>query len=265
MAITSLDQVVAGMQPSLPFYKVNGAGLTANQLYSLWRVQGRPAGGGIPPASPGEIPTSLSSGAFAFTNPAGGKLSYLAKLAAAGTLAGMLFLYDRLSHVQFNGTITGDQTLMDATTAVNRPVNGSGEMFFEYTSTVTVPRAITVTYVNQAGTAGRTATVTIPAGATDMLFPILPLSTASSVNDTGARYASKVNIAVGSTGANPLSLVIMRRIAAIPLLAPTQGSTLNAIETGFQQINDSACLALVQFLSTTSNGTMIGDLAMAQG
>src|SRR5207249_2320160 len=98
MAIVTLDQLIAGMQPPEDFFKVGISMKAAGIHYSPFYQTGRP-GAAVAP-TPGLAGAALTTyaGQIPFTNPGAGN-SYLARLCAAVTsTAGTLILLDRLWH-----------------------------------------------------------------------------------------------------------------------------------------------------------------------
>lgn len=264
MAITTLDQVVAGFQPQLSFLKSSVSSLTAGLMHSLWNVAGRPAAAGAPAGPNGTalVNTSATLGAMAFTNPTGGRLSYLGRLGATGTQLGTLIVLDRLVECSFDGNSSGSQSLTGM--AVTRPTSGYGEMFLECTAAPGVTsRTLNVTYTNSVGTGGKgTSVATVASGSggvANTLIPILPAS-----GDLGARSIQSVQLSASASTGN-FCMLIARRLAMIPLWSANVAEVHDAIALGMPRIEDSACLMLAFLPGSTTSGTIQGELSVTQG
>jgi hypothetical protein len=97
MAITTLDGLLAGMQPPREVIKSATPTLVAGRPHSLFYLPGIPGAAVAPtPGMSGEALTTYA-GQLPFSNPASG-MTYLARLAAAATIPGQLILCDRLWH-----------------------------------------------------------------------------------------------------------------------------------------------------------------------
>ena len=123
MAITTLDGVLAGMQPPEDILKV-GAATVAGRFYSPFYVAGRP-GAAVAP-TPGLAGAALTAyaGQIPFTDPPSGN-SYLARFGGGCNVAGVLLLCDRLWH---NSGIVVTQTTQQTINSATFPArdrNGS--------------------------------------------------------------------------------------------------------------------------------------------
>src|SRR4030042_5806238 len=98
MPITALSHVVAGLRPPEDFLKVGGTMEAAGVFHSLFYTAGRP-GAAVAP-SPGLAGAALTTyaGQVPWVNPTQGAMSYLARLEASASLAGSLYVIDRLWH-----------------------------------------------------------------------------------------------------------------------------------------------------------------------
>jgi len=268
MAITSVDQLVASLQAPVAIFKNTVTSLQTGRWQSLWLVDGFPGVGATPPATPGAIPDSTTAGALPYTLPVGGRLSYLAKLAAAAPIAGMLMVYDRLAHVaSINGATAAAQTVN--TPALTRPnANGDGvQAWVEYQAAAVGTSTVSISYTNSDGVAGRTSPnitipTTVPAG---MMLP-LPLQ----AGDKGVRSVQTITHAGSSGGAN-VGVVLARRLAMIPINTANLGVIANYADLGMPQILErvspaqGACIALALLTSTTSLGPLYAEAVLAQG
>jgi hypothetical protein len=268
MAITTIDQLAAGFTPPNAFFKNAVASLTAGRWHSLWSVDGRPSAGATPAATPGAVPDNTTAGALPYNLPVGGRLTYLARLAAAAGVPGTLLVYDRLCHVaSINGGLVGAQTVNSA--ALTRPdANGNGvEAWVEYFAAAVGTSTVSISYTNSLGVSGRTSpAVTLPA--TIAAGTMIPLPLAAG--DTGVRSVQTITHA-GASGGTNVGVTLLRQIAQIPLPAANINTVANAIELGMPLIQErvspqqGACIAFALLLQSTSAGPLYGQAVLAQG
>lgn len=265
MAITTVDGMVAALAaaPVIPFLKAMPTAKAAGTFQSLWTAPGLPGSGATPATGSGAVPTSATAGALSFTNPTGGLLTYLAHLAYVGGIAGSLILYDRLVHTSgLSGTTTGAQTVNS--TAITRPnANGDNvEAFIEwYAATGASAATITVSYTNQAGTAGRSSgAFTIQATPVVGQMQQIPLQ----AGDTGVQSVQSVTLSVSTGTAGNFGITLLRRIGEIGSQASSMAIE-DYLATGSPQVQDSACIAGMVFVSATTAMTLTGQLKLPQG
>ena len=262
MAIATMSQLVA----ALPGFRqaITKASVTsvAGGYISLWAAAGSPGAGSLSIGSTttGTIPTDATAGAFPFTNPTAPVLTYLARAAAASSVTGTLVIYDRVwhggSYTSVNGTISSSTT-----TAVDRPSSGAGlELWAEINGALSATATtITVTYVDQDGTGSNTATATLLASS--IASRMYPFAFASG--DTGIRQITNIAGSAGPTGT--FNLVVMRRLAEIPMAVVGVAGQADFADLGLPQVYDDSCIALMMNTNTTSSGTLSGSFALAQG
>lgn len=274
MAITTVDQLVNALQSPTALLKLSRT-TVAGQLHGLWTASGNPQAGSTTGALAAAIPISTDTGAIRFTNPSGGRSTYLGGMDAVGTVAGTLMVFDRMLVYGFDGTSSAGQTMSSTATkggstvsaAVDRPSGGYGDMYVEMVANGSSARTITVAYTNQAGTGSRSATASVPSTAkAGDLFPVAPLSTSGSVTDVGARSVQTIT-ASGSLGGgtNPTHLVILRKLLSLPIQTANVGALLNYAATRLPQIYDSSALMLAIMPTTTSSGDVHATASLAQG
>jgi len=263
VSITTMSQLVAAFPGQyLPFTKAAITGV-AGAFTSLWTAAGLPGAGAasVGNNTTGLIPTSTTAGAFTFTNPAGGGvLSYLGRIRAASSSVGTLLLADRVWHggayTSVNGSISATTT-----TAVDRDSTGAAvELWAEIATALSATATtITVTYINQAGTTGRTATVVLPASAiAARMFPF-----ALQAGDTGVRQITAISGSAAPTGT--FNLVMLRRVADVPLAVAGVSGGSDFAALGMPQVFDNACVFMLMNTNSTSTGTLSGSAALVQG
>lgn len=267
MAITSLDQLAANLPGQhRHIYKASATAEGAGTWHSLFLLAGLPGAGSTPPASTagsGYVPTTATAGALPFTNPPGGNAAFLAKFMATLTAAGTVILYDRLWHCSGFGTVVTTAQNVTTPGSLTRPdANGADvEIWGEvYTAPGATGATWTVSYTNQDGTAGRTATYTHPANAESVgqMFPFV-----LAAGDTGVRSVQSFTASVSSGTAGNIGITLLRRIAEIPVpLANTAPLTLDAFALGLPQIYNDACLCFMVQCSGTASGALQASVSI---
>jgi hypothetical protein len=271
MAITSLDTLLAGLQPPYPLYKPSATSEGAGTWHSLWKSVGAPAAGSNPPlfsAGSGYTPTNATTGALPFTNPGSGN-TYLARSSIAGGTIGTLVLYDRLWAC--SGFVTNSVSAQNVTTPgtiPSRDRNGAAlgagvELWGEvYTAPGATGATWTVSYTDQDGNAGQNATYTHPANA-ESVGQMFRFNLAAG--DTGVRAVASFTASVSSGTAGDIGITLVRRIAEIPIMLANVAQLFDAVALGLPRIYDSSCLAMMVQCSTTNTGLIQGSLSLAQG
>jgi hypothetical protein len=257
-----MDGLVAAIA-SAQFQDTYEASLTAKTgiLQSLWSAGGNPAAGATPPTGSGAVPTSLTAGAIPFVDPTVGNTLYLARMLATSSSNATLILYDRVVHTSgLSGTVTTAQTVNTTPVTRNAGSNNVGAFLEWYTGTGSTAATATVSYTNQSGAAGRTGTVILPgsviAGET---YPVLLAS-----GDTSVLSVQTVTLSVSTGTAGNFGVTLANRVCSIVLLANI-GQVLDYAGLGLPVIQPDACLAYHLLPSTTSTGTVLTELTLAQG
>ena len=271
MAITSLDQVIAGMQPPEDFIKIGITMEAAGIYYSPFYVTGRPGAAVAPTGLDGTALTSYS-GQIPFRNPVSGN-SYLARLAVSCNINGTLLLCDRLWH---NGSIVSTTTTEQAIThpglparcppAVGSTPDTSGNTILcgIEVSTVGVAGSIsntTLNYTNQDGTSSRTGTMSsFPA--TPTLGTFVPF--ALQAGDIGIQSIQGITLGT-SYGAAVIHLVQYRVLARVGIQDTSIGNAIDAISSGFPRLYDNTVPFLLWLPSAITAVTIQGQMIVTQG
>lgn len=267
MTIATLDQLLAGMQPSVEFFKAITPTLVAGKPQSLFYLGGIPGAAAAP--SPGLAGTALTSydGQLPFANPASGN-AYLARLTASATVSGHLWLCDRLWHNSgFTITSTGAQTVNSATWPArdaNGSSNGVGVLLGVEISTATSSGTptITVGYTNSANSSGRTATNSFPTAASAAIGSFFPIGL--QAGDVGVRSVQTLTLSATWTSGT-MHLVAYRILAKLDLPTDLAGNSLDAVTAGLPRVFNDSVPFLVFVPSTTTASRIQGSLVMSHG
>lgn len=272
MAITTLDGAIAGMQAPVPIIKtgITTAAVGAMRGYTPWYAAGNPGasvanaaginGDAVTPADGTAV-----QGRIPRTNPGAGN-AYLARLGITASTAGTLWLIDRMWH---NSGLVVTSTAAQAITPAVLPArsgdgtaNGANVMAaIEWSATggAGVP-TVTLTYTDQDGNTGATATFTGVASPPVGTFEIFRLA----AGDTGIRApTSFIQSATRTSGT--MHLVLFRVLAQIEVTSANIGNAIDALTSGLPRIYDDSVLQLVWFPSTTTATNFVGQYIETQG
>ncbi len=267
MAITTLDGLLAGMQPPREVIKSATPTLVAGRPHSLFYLPGIPGAAVAPtPGLSGEALTTYA-GQLPFNNPVAG-MTYLARLAAAATIPGQLILCDRLWHNSgINVTLATAQTINSVAWPArdaNGTTNGDGVLLGVEVSTATGAAAptLTVGYTHSAGTAGRSGVNAVATVASSAIGAFYPIGLAAG--DVGVRSVQSLTLSV-SWASGTIHLVAYRPIARLDLASGNVGSSLDAVTGGMPRLFDNSVLFLLFIPSTTTATTITGHTIWSQG
>lgn len=270
MALDTLDKLVDAManrRQALLYTKQSFTATTA-LWHSVWRANGQPCLGGTPTTTPTTC-DSTTVGGIPFTNPTGGNKSYLGRVALSTSAApSHIRIVDRLAHVGgLSGTVTTAQTFAASASLVLPTRGGLGdnvELWAEwYTATGASAANITVSYTNQAGTAGRTS-VSTAFGVSTIANRMLPLPLQSG--DTGVRSVQSVTLSATTGTAGNFGITLVKRIADVPYNAAAGGGMhYGPAELNLPEVADSACLMAQVLPVATASGNLVFSFDLIQG
>lgn len=271
MAITTLDQVIAGAKSPIYFAKAGTGTVVVGRMVSLWGVAGIPGPGSYNGTLNGVNLDSTSAqvaGQLRYNNASPGSNNYLARFQASTTNAGTLFLCDRLWH---NGGITITSTAAQNITQPTLPARdadgataGSGVLIGVEVSALTgvgTP-TITISYTNSAGVAGRTATniVATVASASANTFYQMGLQ----AGDEGVRSVQSITLSATWTSGT-INLVAYRVMAALDLGVGNAPNAIDALTAGFPEQYDGTVPYMMYLPGNTTSTFTQGSLVWTQG
>lgn len=271
MAISSLDQVVAGMQWPRPFSKAVTGTMVAGRPWSTWALGGNPGAGSYNATLNGVTLSSTSAqvnGQINFTDPASGS-AYLARLQASATQPGTLLLCDRLWH---NGGFTITSATSQSITSPTFPARdangstaGEGVLLGLEVSAACGAAAptITVGYTNSTATGGtRTATNWFPTANSPAAGSFFPIGL--QAGDTGVGAVSSLTLSV-SWVSGTINLVAYRVLAALELSGAFIPNAIDALTSGMPKMYNGTVPFLIFIPSTTTSSNIVGTLVYTHG
>lgn len=267
MAITSIDQALAGMTYPREFAKSLSGTLVAGRPHSFFYTVGIPGAGVAPtPGIGGEVLTSVA-GQIPFSNPVSGN-TYLARLQAQATQAGTLMLCDRLwQNSGIDITLNTEQTFTGSATIPSRDANGAslGDQVYAGVEVSTATGAgtptLTLKYTNQAGVANQTATNIVSTVASSIAGTFYPIGLAAG--DTGIQKAQSLTLSATWTSGT-IHVVLYRVLARLELNAQT-GNAIDALTSGFTRLYNNTVPFLIFIPNTTTSTNIMGQVVYTQG
>lgn len=276
MAITTIDGVVAGYRPPMPISKAVTAVLVTGRPASLWALAGSPGVGAFDTTLNGVVLSSSSAlvaGQIPHFDPASNN-AYLARLTGSATQAGMLLLLDRIWH---NGgytiTSTAAQNSTTPTWPSRCPTSGTDDtpattglgvlLALEVSAATGVGTpTITISYTNQAGTAGRTATniiVTITTSSNGSTYFI-----GLQAGDTGVRSVQSLTLSATWTSGT-INLVAYRALAQLELAGAFIPGAIDALTGGLPRLYNGVVPWMVFVPNTTTATSVSGSYVETHG
>jgi hypothetical protein len=268
MAITTLDQLLAGMLPPASIAKAATPTLVVGRPHSLFYLAGAPGAATAP--SPGLAGAALTSygGQIPFPAAVAGKNIHLARFQAQATIAGTLILCDRLWHNSgLNLTVTTAQTINSVAWPArdaNGSTNGDQVLIGLEVTTATGSGApvFTMSYTDQGGTAGKTGTGILTGIASSAVGSFYPMGLAAG--DTGVRSVQSFTLSASWTS-GAASLVAYREIARLELTSANVPAAIDAITAGMPRMYDNSVLFLLFVPSATTASNISGQVVYSQG
>jgi hypothetical protein len=232
----------------------------AGRLTSMWTYDGMPSSGAVPTSA--AIPDRTTPGALPFTAPGGGREKFLISMGVAPLISGSFLLYDRLFHIGgLSAILTTAQTVQGTTPspALTRNTNGVGNMaWYEvYSLLGTTAATLTMTYTDQDGNTGQTATINI--GGTGFRDVTRAQRIPLAAGDTGLRAVASVQISATTGTAGNFGITIAQPLAWIPVGAAGAGGWRDYTTglPGIPAINPDACLALAYIPNVATAAELI--------
>lgn len=267
MAITTLDGAISGAQPRVPYLKagISMASVGGTRAWNPRYANGLPGPAPAPSAGINGAAITGPGSQILRANPATGN-AYVMGLDINSTTSGMLWLIDRMwENSGLSTTLLTAQAITPAAlpprdrTGTTSGVDVMAAIEWLTTGGAGVP-GVTLTYTDQTGATGKTATFTGVASPPVGTFEIFAPAAASG----GVRApTSFIQSATRTSGT--MSLVLFRVLAAVPCSLANVGSAINFLTGGAQRVFNDSCLEPIWFPSTTTGITMFGGYAETQG
>lgn len=268
MAIATLADYKTELTGQRDINGVNVATLTtiAGRWSDLWTVT--PPVGVAPTTA--AVPTRTTVGALGQENPAGGSTKSIIGARLNALNPGVYLVVDRLSHQGgLSGTVTTAQTTNLPTAALTRYTSGDGVMvgLTVYTAVGTTATTVSVSYTNQAGTAGQVSPLVVFGGTGFREAGrciLLPLA----AGDSGVRAVASVTVTASTVTAGAFGVVLFKPLYAIIVddasaVVSAAGFVTGKTGGGIPAVVDDACLSLL-YIGASTNALASGALLFAE-
>ena len=267
MPITTLDGALAGMKPPEYYSKAATGTLVAGRPFTPFYLAGVPGAAAAP--APGISGAALTSYAGQIPIPTASGNTHLARFSGVSSAqGGVLLLCDRLWHNSgISVTTTTAQTVNSVAFPArdkNGSTNGAGVLVgLEIVTTTGAGAATpTISYTNEAGTAGRTSTTVDAYAATSAAGSFYRLGL--QAGDNGVRSIQSVTLGVSMTSGS-VSLVAYRILATLELSAAGIPNAVDALTSGLPRLYDTSVPFLIYVPQTTTTTQLSGSVVYTQG
>jgi len=272
MAITTGAQYAAAAKQIIKWYKTSSVTTVAQRSFVNFTTTGDPAAGTAAFATtPGQVPTDAVTGFPPIDSFGAGNTGYLTRVHGGPGVAGFVKIYDLLYAVSVPLTALATTTITTPPSYAARVPNtdySNLELFSWVTTAVSATATTaTVTYTNQAGTTGKSATAELSSYSGLTLHRCQQYQLASG--DSGIQKLESVIVGgtVATTGV--VNFCVGRRLwsgramvgeGTIPIL-PNHGPGV----TGMPIVYDTSALLFVYNADSTSTGITDFSLEIANG
>ncbi len=254
-----------GPREFAPFLKTQSMTTIAGRMYDAAQLSGIPA---LTTPSTAVVPTSATAGALRFAN-AGGETEYCLGATLSSSTTGTYILCVRLSHQGgLSGTTTGAQTTNLPTAALTRYTDGVGVMagLSIYSQVGTTGTTVSVSYTNDAGTAGQVSPSVVFGGTgfrEGTRFIPVPLV----AGDLGVKSVESVTLAASTVStAGNFGVTLYKPLMSFHIERPGAQVDFNILgggmSGGLPEIVDDACLFFLVIPNTTAVAAMSGALSL---
>lgn len=275
MTITTRDKLIdalANNSSRVVIEKASMANAVAGQLFSLWTATGVPTAGSAP-GTTAVVPTNSTTGAMGFTNQTSPVTSYLGwAWTAFGNATTSLEIHDRLAHISgASGTSTSAQTTgiaMDISTTTPGADRLGDADYSSVSWWIEIYTALGATGVNATvnvtyddASTGNLAAIAL--GATPRAGRLYPLVSASAGRWIRGVNSLTLSATTGTAGNFGITATRQRTVIQSPVA--NLSSVADWAQLGLPEIPNNSCLQGIMLCSTTSTGTVRGQVKLAHG
>lgn len=263
MAIASFDQAIAAAKQYLSVAKTAVRPSIAASWFSVFDLAGNPGAGVLAGTSTaaGVVPTDATAGCPTINAFGASALGYLWQLEYGCSVACRLKLFDmvfKAGAYAFNAA----QALTGQPSYASRMPGGSysdTQIWIEAVTAFTGSLIVTITYTNQSGVTGRTATLTTGTALTVGRLMQVPLQ----AGDTGVQAITNVygNVATAGT----FNVLVLRPLWSGRCRTANDGDVHDFTKTGMPQVFADSALFLAVAADSTSTGIPEIELVVANG
>lgn len=263
MAIASFDQAIAAAKQYLSVAKTAVRPSIAASWFSVFDLAGSPGAGVLAGTSTaaGVVPTDATAGCPTIDAFGASALGYLWQLEYGCSVACRLKLFDmvfKAGAYAFNAA----QALTGQPSYASRMPGGSysdTQIWIEAVTAFTGNLTVTITYTNQSGVTGRTATRATGTALTVGRLMQVPLQ----AGDTGVQAITNVAGTVATAGT--FNVLVLRPLWSGRCRTANDGDVHDFTKTGMPQVFADSALFLAVAADSTSTGIPEIELVVANG
>ena len=263
MAIASFDQAIAAAKQYLSVAKTAVRPSIAASWFSVFDLAGNPGAGVLAGTSTaaGVVPTDATAGCPTIDAFGASALGYLWQLEYGCSVACRLKLFDmvfKAGAYAFNAA----QALTGQPSYASRMPGGSynnTQIWIEAVTAFTGNLTVTITYTNQSGVTGRTATRATGTALTVGRLMQVPLQ----AGDTGVQAITNVAGTVATAGT--FNVLVLRPLWSGRCRTANDGDVHDFTKTGMPQVFADSALFLAVAADSTSTGIPEIELVVANG
>ena len=263
MAIASFDQAIAAAKQYLSVAKTAVRPSIAASWFSVFDLAGSPGAGVLAGTSTaaGVVPTDATAGCPTIDAFGASALGYLWQLEYGCSVACRLKLFDmvfKAGAYAFNAA----QALTGQPSYASRMPGGSysdTQIWIEAVTAFTGNLTVTITYTNQSGVTGRTATLATGTALTVGRLMQVPLQ----AGDTGVQAITNVAGTVATAG--KFNVLVLRPLWSGRCRTANDGDVHDFTKTGMPQVFADSALFLAVAADSTSTGIPEIELVVANG
>lgn len=271
MSIATLPQLLAGLQPTVGFFKFINQTATAGRPTSFWYNAGCPAQGGSNTTLTGATYSNVGNAGAGQINRSeapGGTSAYLARFVAQVNHSAVILLMDRIWD---NGGITITST---APQTINSPqwpardangqTNGVGIFLAVDVSatTGTGTPTITMSYTNSNGLAGQTATNQDPTANAAQIGDMFRMKLAAG--DVGVQSVQSITLSATWTSGT-IHAVAYRLIAVMECVGSADAVSIDPVTSGLPILYPGTFLFMATVTQSAVGMSIAGSYTEAQG
>ena len=263
MPISTIDQYIAAAKQSINIVKTGARTTVAAAWFTTFDLTGAPGAGVLAGTSTtaGVVPSDATAGTLPINTFGVGNVGYVANVDFGSSVACRLKLFDMLWKAGAYAFNANQALTAQPSYAARVPdLNYSDcQLWFEAVTAFTGNPTVTITYTNQDGVTGRTATLSPGLAPTvGRLIPV-PLQ----AGDTGVQKVDNV-VATAAT-AGTFNLLVLRPVWTGRARLANDGDTHGPLQTGMAQVYDSSALILAVNADSTALGVPELELVVANG
>lgn len=263
MAIASFDQAIAAAKQYLSMAKTAARPSIAASWFSVFNLAGNPGAGVLAGTSTaaGVVPTDATAGCPTIDAFGASALGYLWQLEYGCSVACRLKLFDmvfKAGAYAFNAA----QALTGQPSYASRMPGGSysaTQIWIEAVTAFTGNLTVTITYTDQSGVTGRTATLATGTALTVGRLMQVPLQ----AGDTGVQAITNVAGTVATAGT--FNVLVLRPLWSGRCRTANDGDVHDFTKTGMPQVFADSALFLAVAADSTSTGIPEIELVVANG